>query len=93
MVPSSSLRRRRRGSALLVHDQVEREIFDEKLGVVLERLPVERVQHGVAGTVGGGAGALRWRPLAVMGGHAAEGPLVDRPSSVRENGTPQCSSS
>src|SRR5437016_11933476 len=34
------------------------------------------MQHGMAGTVGGGAGALRGA-LAVMGGHAAERTLVD----------------
>ena len=44
--------------AVLVHDQVEREVLDEKLGLVLQRLLIERVQHGVAGTVGGGAGAI-----------------------------------
>jgi len=34
------------------------------------------VQHGVAGTVGGGAGALH-RLLAVVGGVAAKGALID----------------
>ena len=60
----------------VLHDQVEREILDEELGRVAERLAVERVQHGVAGAVGGGAGALR-DALAVVGGHAAEGALID----------------
>ncbi len=41
-----------------------------------ERLPVERVQHGVAGAVRRRAGALRGA-FAEMGGHAAEGALVD----------------
>ena len=63
-------------AAGLVHDHVEREILDVELGVMLERLAVHRVQHGVAGTVGGGAGALRGT-LAVMRGHAAERALVD----------------
>ena len=44
---------------------------------VAQRLAVERVQHGVAGAVGGGAGALRRRALAELGGHAAERALVD----------------
>ena len=39
----------------LVHDQIEREIFDEEIGVVAKALLVERVKHGVAGAVGGGA--------------------------------------
>ena len=42
----------------IVHDQIQREIFDEEVGVVLQALLVERVKHGVTGTVGGGAGAL-----------------------------------
>ena len=48
--------------AFLVHDQVEREIFDEELRVVLQALLIQRVQDGVAGAVGGGAGAHRRRP-------------------------------
>ena len=43
---------------------------------MLQRLLVERVQHGVAGAVGGRAGALR-RALAVVRRHAAERALVD----------------
>ncbi len=61
----------------VLHDQVDREIFDEEVGVVLQALLVERVKHGVAGAVGGGAGALRRRPLAHILGHAAERALVD----------------
>ncbi len=63
-------------AALVVHDQVDGEILDEEFGRMAQRLAVHRVQHGVAGTVGGGAGALRGA-LAVMGGHAAERPLID----------------
>src|SRR5690606_23954546 len=62
--------------AVGVHDQVEREVFDEEFGVVRQRLLVQRVQDRVAGAVGRGAGALRGA-LAVLGGHAAEGALVD----------------
>ena len=46
----------------VLHDQVEREIFDEEVGVILQALLIERVKHGVAGAVGGGAGALRGGP-------------------------------
>ena len=63
--------------AILVHQQVDGEILDEELGRVLQRLAVQRVQHGVAGAVGGGAGALRRRAFAIFRGHAAEGALVD----------------
>ncbi len=62
--------------AVLVHDEIERVILDEELGVVLEALLVERVQHGVAGAVGRGGGALR-DALAVMRRHAAERALID----------------
>ncbi len=63
--------------ALIVHDQVEREIFDEEVRVIFQRLLVQRVQHGVAGTVGGGAGALRGRAFAHILHHAAERALID----------------
>ena len=58
------------------HDQVDGEILDVELGVVLERLLVERVQHGMAGAIGGGTGALR-RPFTIVRRHTAERPLVD----------------
>ena len=78
----------------VLHDQVDREIFDEEVGVVLEALLVERVEHRMAGAVGGGAGALGGRPLAHVLGHPAERALVDlAPSAVRLNGSPACSSS
>ena len=35
--------------AFLIHDQVEREILDEELGLFLDALTVQCVQHGVAG--------------------------------------------
>jgi hypothetical protein len=63
--------------AVRLHDQVEREILDEELRVVLQRLAVERVQDGVAGAVGSGAGALHGRTVAIVHHVAAEWPLVD----------------
>ena len=63
--------------AVLVHDEVEGEIFDEELGVVLQALLVERVDDRVAGAVGGGAGPLRHAAFAVLDGVAAERTLVD----------------
>ena len=62
--------------ALVVHDQVDGEVLDEEFGLMAQRLAVHRVQHGVAGAVGGGAGALRLA-LAEVHGHAAERALVD----------------
>src|SRR5207248_11023409 len=63
-------------SSLVVSDQVDSEKLDVELRGVAERLAVHGVQHGVAGTVGGGAGALRLT-LAVVQRHAAEWPLID----------------
>ena len=62
--------------ALVVHDQVDGEELDVEFGGVPQRLAVHGVQHGVAGAVGGGAGALRLA-LAVVQRHAAERALID----------------
>ena len=62
--------------ALVVHDQVDGEELDVEFGRMAQGLAVHRVQHGMAGAVGGGAGALRLA-LAVVHGHAAERALVD----------------
>ncbi len=62
----------------VLHDQVDREVLDEEAGAVLQRLLVQRVQHGVPGAVRRRAGALR-DALAIVRGHAAERPLVDAP--------------
>src|SRR5262249_58461797 len=59
-------------ATLVVHDQIDGKELDEELGGLAQRLPVHRMQHGVAGAVGRGTGAL-CRPLAGMRGHAAEG--------------------
>ena len=61
----------------IFHDQVEGEIFDVELGLVLERLLVQRVQHRVACPVRRRAGPLRLRPFAEMRRHASERALID----------------
>ena len=61
----------------VLHDQVDREIFDEEVGVVLQALLVERVKHCVAGAVRGRASALGRRAFAHVLGHSAERALVD----------------
>ncbi len=63
-------------AAIVIHDQIDGKVFDEELRRVAQRLAVHGMQHGVAGPVGGGAGALRGA-LAVVGGHAAERPLIN----------------
>ena len=64
--------------AVIVHQEIERQIFDEKHRVVLQALLVERVQDGVSGAVGRCTGALR-HLLAVADGLAAERALIDFP--------------
>ncbi len=61
------------------HDEVEREILDEKLRLVLQRLAIERVQDGVPGAVGGRAGALYRRAVAIILHVPAKRPLIDAP--------------
>ena len=78
--------------AVGVADQVQRHPLHEEVGLGPDVLLVQRVQHGVAGAVGGGAGALHGL-FAVVGGVAAEGALVDGAVGLRSNGMPKCSSS
>ena len=63
--------------AVFGHDEVKREILDIEFRVVLQRLSVERVQNGVTGAVGGGAGALHRRAVAKFRHMAAERALID----------------
>ena len=49
----------------------------EEIGVIFQALLVQRVQHRVAGAVGGGAGALHRRAVAHILHMAAKGALVD----------------
>ena len=62
----------------VLHDQIDREVLDEELGRVLQRLLIQRVQHRVAGAIRRGAGALR-DSLTEPRRHAAERPLIDAP--------------
>jgi hypothetical protein len=64
-------------NAVLVHQKVEREVFDEELGVVTQALLVERMQDGVASAVGRGTGTLR-HLLAVTDGLPTKGALIDQ---------------
>ena len=64
-------------AAPVFHDQIDGEEFDKEFGLVTQRLAIQRVQHRMAGAVGRRAGALRRRPLAKVGGHAAERTLID----------------
>ena len=68
-----------------VADQVQRHPLDEEVGLGFDILLVQRVQHGVAGAVGGGAGAFHGL-LTVVGGVAAKGALVNRAVRVAVKG-------
>ena len=58
------------------HDQVHGEEFDKELGVVLQGLLIEGVQHGMPRSVGCRAGTLR-DAFAIVGRHPAERALID----------------
>ena len=46
-------------AAVVLHDQVQREVLDEVRGVEGQRAAVERVEHSVAGAVSRGGAAIR----------------------------------
>ncbi|QTK80385.1 hypothetical protein AT6N2_C2837 [Agrobacterium tumefaciens] len=73
-------------AAIRRHDEVEREIFDEEFRIVAQRLAIKRVQNGVAGTVGGGTGALHRRTFAIILHVATERALVDLTFFVTREG-------
>jgi hypothetical protein len=76
----------------LVTDQIQRHPFDEELGIGAHVALIERVQHRVASTVGGGAGTP-YRLLAEVRHVPAERALVDLAFVGAVKGMPKCSSS
>src|SRR3954447_25180470 len=60
----------------VLHDQVDREVLDEKRRGMTDRLLIQGVEHRVTGTVRRRAGPLR-NSLAKVGGHTTERPLVN----------------
>ena len=63
--------------AVVVHQQVESEIFDEKARLVLQALLVERVQDRVASAIRRRARSIGHVALGVLGGVPPEPALVD----------------
>ena len=63
-------------ASAVLHDQVDSEVFDKKLGIVCQRLLIERMQHCVTRAIGRCAGAL-CRALTIMRGHATKRALVN----------------
>merc|ERR1719462_231807 len=59
------------------HDEIEGEVFDEVVGVVSQGLSVQRVQHGMPGTVGHGAAAMSLPAFAVLQALPTESALID----------------
>src|SRR5690606_41972059 len=51
------------GADAIGHDQIKREIFDEELRIVLERLAIKRVQYSVASAVSSSTAELYWRTI------------------------------
>lgn len=52
-------------------------VLDEELGIVAKGLAVEGVEHGVAGTIGGGGATVSLSSLAVLERLSTERTLVD----------------
>ena len=62
--------------AVIVHDQVDGEIFDEEIRIMLQALLIQGMQDRMAGPVSSSTGTLH-RLLAVVAHMAAERPLID----------------
>ena len=60
----------------VLHDEFDGEVLDVELGIVLERLLIQGVQHRVAGAVCCCAGTLR-SSFPEIRRHATERPLIN----------------
>ena len=61
----------------VLHNQVQREVFNEEVRVVSERLAVERVQESVSSTIGGGGATIGLTTLSELQRLTTESALVD----------------
>lgn len=61
----------------ILHDEIQREVFNEEVRVVSEGLAVERVQEGVSGTIGGGSATVRLTTLSEIQRLTTKSALVD----------------
>ena len=61
----------------VLHDEIKREVFDEEVGVMAERLAVESVEERVTGTVRRRGAAVCLAALAELERLATECTLVD----------------
>ena len=60
-----------------LHNEIEGEVLDEEVGVVAERLAIERVEESVSGTISGSSAAVGLATLAVLEGLTTKSALVD----------------
>lgn len=63
--------------ALGGHEEIKSEVLDEEVGVVLERLSVEGVQHGVSSSIGSGGTSVSLSSLSEVQTLSSESSLVD----------------
>ena len=61
----------------VVHQQVGGEVLDEEDGVVLERLAVQSVQHGVTSAISGSGASVGLASSSILQRLTTEGALVD----------------
>lgn len=61
----------------VLHDQVESKILNEEVCVVTQRLAIERVQEGMASTIGGSCATIGLASLSIFQGLSTKGALVD----------------
>lgn len=61
----------------VLHQQVQGEVLDEEVGVVSERLSVQGVEDGVAGSVSGGSTSVSLSALSEVERLSTESTLVD----------------
>ena len=61
----------------ILHDQVESKVFDEEVGVMTERLAIQRVEQGVAGAVGGSCTAVCLTTFAIIQRLATKSTLIN----------------
>jgi hypothetical protein len=69
----------------VLHQEVERKVLDEEVGVVAQRLTVEGMKDGVACSVGGGGTSVCLSTFTVFEGLTTKGSLVDLALSYGES--------
>lgn len=63
----------------VLHDEIQCKIFDEKVGVVTQRLTIEGVQQCVASAISGSSAAVGLSTFAILERLATKSALIDFP--------------